>query len=192
MPLPAVPGGDRAAVSPPFPGPPVDPDDPARLRIAKALRDQPRELLTLLRLRQGARSPPPHRNPRTHRVLRRPLDTAEEPWGQIRLTKPRRGLFTVAPHASDIITWAGNYGARHVADKAASTPLMVRLSQALQRHLAEVEVMTAVDARTAVQEHGVPSDGDLLVVDGPLRGRQHLPRALGYIKSHRSTTCRRS
>ena len=48
----------------------------------------------------------------------------------------RRGLFTVAPHASGIITWAGNYGARHVAGKAASTPLMVRLSQALQRHLA--------------------------------------------------------
>ena len=25
-----------------------------------------------------------------------------------------------------------------------------------------------------------------LVVDGPLRGRSHLPRALGYIKSHRA------
>ena len=64
---------------------------------------------------------------------------------------------------------------------------MVRLSQALQRHLAEVEVTTAVQARAAVYEHGVPTDRDLLVVDGPLRGRQHLPRALGYIKSHRST-----
>ena len=63
----------------------------------------------------------------------------------------------------------------------------VGCSQALQRHLAEVEVVTAVAARTAVYEHGVPADGDLLVVDGPLRGRQHLPRALGYIKSHRST-----
>ncbi len=30
-------------------------------------------------------------------------------------------------------------------------------------------------------------DDDLLVVDGPLRGRQHLPRILGYIKSHRSS-----
>jgi len=98
----------------------------------------------------------------------------------------RRGLFTVASHASDIVTWAGKYGACHVAGKA-GTPLMVRLSQALQRHLAEVEVVTAVQARAAVQEHGVPADGDLLVVDGPLRGRQHLPRALGYIKSHRST-----
>jgi hypothetical protein len=102
------------------------------------------------------------------------------------LANIRRGLFTDASHASDIITWAGKYGACHVAGKA-GTPLMVRLSQALQRHLAEVEVVTAVEARAAVCEHGVPADGDLLVVDGPLRGRQHLPRALGYIKSHRST-----
>src|SRR5262249_56685916 len=29
------------------------------------------------------------------------------------------------------------------------------------------------------------TDDDLLVVDGPLRGRQHLPRALGYVKTHR-------
>src|SRR5450755_5067513 len=76
MQLPAVPGGDRAAVSPPFPGPPVDPDDPARLRIVEPLRDQPRELLTLLRLRQRTRPTAPHRNPRTYRVLRRPLETA--------------------------------------------------------------------------------------------------------------------
>jgi hypothetical protein len=64
---------------------------------------------------------------------------------------------------------------------------MVRLSQALQRHLAEVEVVTAIEARAAVNEHDVPPDSDLLVVDGPLRGRQHLPRSLGYIKSHHST-----
>jgi len=102
------------------------------------------------------------------------------------LANIRRGLFTVASHASDIITWAGNYGACHVTGKA-GTPLMVRLSQALQRHLAEIEVVTAVEARAAVQEHGVRADSDLLVVDGPLRGRQHLPRVLGYIKSHRST-----
>jgi hypothetical protein len=102
------------------------------------------------------------------------------------LANIRRGLFTVASHASDIITWAGDYGACRVAGRA-GTPLMVRLSQALQRHLAEVEVVTAVEARAAVYEHGVPAEGDLLVVDGPLRGHQHLPRALGYIKSHRST-----
>jgi hypothetical protein len=33
-----------------------------------------------------------------------------------------------------------------------------------------------------------PGDAsDLLIVDGPLRGRQHLPRVLGYIKSHHAT-----
>ena len=63
MQLPAVPGGDRAAVSPPFPGPPVDPDDPARLRIVEALRDQPRELLTLLGLRRRTRPTAPPSQP---------------------------------------------------------------------------------------------------------------------------------
>jgi hypothetical protein len=102
------------------------------------------------------------------------------------LVETRRGLFTVAPHASDIITWAGEYTAcRTPADVA--TPLSVTLSQALQRRLGEVEVRTAVAARAAMSEHGVPPEGDLLVIDGPLRGRQHLPRTLGYIKSHLST-----
>jgi hypothetical protein len=102
------------------------------------------------------------------------------------LVETRRGLFTVAPHASDIITWAGEYTACRTTANAA-TPLSVTLSQALQRRLGEAEVRTAVAARTAMSEHGVPPEGDLLVVDGPLRSRQHLPRTLGYIKSHRTT-----
>jgi len=102
------------------------------------------------------------------------------------LVETRRGLFTAAPNASDIMTWAGEYTACRTPANVA-VPLSVTLSQALQRRLAEVEVQTAVDARAALSEHGVPPEGDLLVVDGPLRGRQHLPRTLGYIKSHRST-----
>jgi hypothetical protein len=98
----------------------------------------------------------------------------------------RRGLFTVAPHATDITTWAGRYTAYRTAPNAAA-PLSVTLSQALQRRLGEAEVQTAIAARAAMPEHGVPPEGDLLVVDGPLRGRQHLPRTLGYIKSHRTT-----
>jgi hypothetical protein len=98
----------------------------------------------------------------------------------------RRGLFTVAPHATDIVTWGGKYTAYRTAANA-DTPLSVTLSQALQRRLGEVEVQTAVSARAAMPNHGVPPEGDLLVVDGPLRGRQHLPRTLGYIKSHRTT-----
>jgi hypothetical protein len=98
----------------------------------------------------------------------------------------RRGLFTVAPRADTIVTWAGEYTAcRTAASK--EKPLSVTLSAALQRRLGEVEVRTAVEARAAIAGHGVPDGGDLLVIDGPLRGRQHLPRALGYIKSHRST-----
>jgi hypothetical protein len=92
----------------------------------------------------------------------------------------------VAPHAGDIITWVGAYTANRTMAQTA-TPLSVTLSQALQRRLGEVEVITAVAARAAMSEHGVPPESDLLVVDGPLRGRQHLPRALGYIKSHRTT-----
>jgi hypothetical protein len=109
--------------------------------------------------------------------------------GQAHLVRAetRRGLFTVAPHAADIVTWAGPYTACHVAAPAPGRPLPVTLSQALQGRLAEVEVAAAVWAREAGTEHGVPPDADLLVIDGPLRGRQHLPRTLGYIKSHRSS-----
>jgi hypothetical protein len=102
------------------------------------------------------------------------------------LVETRRGLFTVARHARDIVTWAGEYTAFRTAPNPA-VPLSVTLSQALQRRLGEVEVATAVAARAALSGHGVPPGGDLLIVDGPLRGRQHLPRALGYIKSHRAT-----
>jgi hypothetical protein len=99
----------------------------------------------------------------------------------------RRGLFTVAPHATDISTRAGNYRAYQVAGSAAGRPLTSRLSQALQARLADVEIATAAAARSALHDHGTPADDDLLIIDGPLRGRQHLPRAIGYIKSHRST-----
>ena len=103
------------------------------------------------------------------------------------LAEMRRGLFSVATHASDISTTAGRYQAHYVGAGAPGVPLMARLSQALQRRLAEIELITAAAARSAVHDHGVPGDDDLLVIDGPLRGRQNLPRTLGYIKSHRST-----
>jgi hypothetical protein len=102
------------------------------------------------------------------------------------LVEARRGLFTVAPSAADITTWAGSYIACRTAPSAAQ-PLSVTLTQALQRRLGEVEVQAAVAARAALAGHGGPAGEDLLVIDGPLRGRQHLPRALGYIKSHRTT-----
>jgi hypothetical protein len=106
----------------------------------------------------------------------------------------RRGLFSVAPHASDILTRAGGYKAHHVTLKRSNTPVMTALSQSLQGRLAEVEAIAAAAARGAIGVAGAAQAGhaaggtsDLLIVDGPLRNRQHLPRALGYIKSHHAT-----
>jgi len=105
----------------------------------------------------------------------------------------RRGLFSVAPHASEILTRAGGYQAHHVKIKRAGAPVMTALSQSLQRRLAEVEVEVAKRARGAADEKTAPSGhpprstSDLLIVDGPLKDRQHLERALGYIKSHHAT-----
>ena len=105
-----------------------------------------------------------------------------------------RGLFSVAPHASDILTRAGGYKAFHVTVKKAGAPVMTALSASLQRRLTAVEVEVAKAARDAAAGtaaapggHPGPTGNDLLVVDGPLLGRQHLERALGYIKSHHKT-----
>lgn len=88
-----------------------------------------------------------------------------------------RGLFTAAAQAGDIDC----RHARYVARKAAG-PGMDQLSLALQQHLSETEVRLALLFRAA---H--PDAGDLLFVDGPLRGRSHLDRTIGYIKTHHTT-----
>ena len=98
-------------------------------------------------------------------------------------TDVRRGLFTVAPEADDIPTPAGIYRAFRAAAKE-DKPLAVVLSSALQEQLAEAELDTATEARRAIAGH---VGSDLLVVDGPLSGRTHLPRAVGFIKSHQTT-----
>jgi hypothetical protein len=54
-----------------------------------------------------------------------------------------------------------------------------QLSNALQACLTDAEVKLAMHFRA---QH--PDDDDLLVVDGPLRGRTHLERIVGYIKTH--------
>jgi hypothetical protein len=106
----------------------------------------------------------------------------------------RRGLFTTAAHATDIQARAGTYRARHTVGSD-TVPLTMTLSNALQQALAEIEVITALAARATLPgtaEHAGPSpygqDGadDLLVIDGPLRNRAHLPRAMGLIKTHRA------
>jgi hypothetical protein len=70
---------------------------------------------------------------------------------------------------------------------------MAALSGVLQDKLSDVEKIAAAEARSPggggrlPSGHTPGSDADLLVVDGPLRGRENLPRALGYIKSHHKT-----
>jgi hypothetical protein len=102
----------------------------------------------------------------------------------------RRGLFTTAAHAVDIRTAAATYRAHHTIESS-TMPLAVTLSNALQHQLGEIEVVAAAAARAAspaVAEHAHTArhheDDDLLVIDGPLRNRAHLPRTLGMIKTH--------
>ena len=88
-----------------------------------------------------------------------------------------RGLFTGADDAASLVTRAGTYAARRA--KGAG---LDKLSQALQERMAIAEEELAVAYRSA---H--PGDDDLLVVDGPLRGRAHLDRTVGYIKTHHTS-----
>jgi hypothetical protein len=88
-----------------------------------------------------------------------------------------RGVFTAAPGAADI---EGRH-ATYLVRKAAG-PAMDQLSLALQQHLSETEVQLAMRFRAA---H--PAGEDLLFVDGPLRGRTHLDRTIGFIKTHHTT-----
>lgn len=92
----------------------------------------------------------------------------------------RRGLFTTAPEVTDVVTARGSYRATRTATRPDVAPLQI-LSLALQRDLADTELVAAAQARA---DHA--GDDDLLVIDGPLRGRQHLPRTIGFVKSHRS------
>ncbi|GAA1835565.1 hypothetical protein GCM10009836_12480 [Pseudonocardia ailaonensis] len=92
----------------------------------------------------------------------------------------RHGVFTTATDAEDIATPAGRYAA-HTASPRRDIPPMQALSLALQVDLAAAELWAAGTARDLSG-----SADDLLVVDGPLHGRENLPRAIGFIKSHRT------
>ncbi|MCA1843261.1 MAG: hypothetical protein LC792_08745 [Actinobacteria bacterium] len=82
-----------------------------------------------------------------------------------------RGLFTASPHAADVRTRAGVYPLRTVGStRTEALPL------ALQARMAELEITAA--------EEACNGGCDLLIVDGPLRGRGHLPNAVGFIKTH--------
>jgi hypothetical protein len=88
-----------------------------------------------------------------------------------------RGMFTAVPEAAGITTRHARYPAR-----LARGPGLDQLSLALQQQMSSAEVRLAVAFRASHQ-----SADDLLVVDGPLRGRSHLDRAVGYIKTHHAS-----
>ncbi|HZN75033.1 MAG TPA: hypothetical protein VFC00_25640 [Micromonosporaceae bacterium] len=91
-------------------------------------------------------------------------------------TRVLRGLFTSSPTATDIQCGSIRYALRR---STATDP--AKLTHAVQPALTALEVELAQEARASTPD----GDDDLLVVDGPLRGRAHLPRALGYVKTHR-------
>lgn len=83
----------------------------------------------------------------------------------------RRGLFTPAPPAEPIATGCGCFEVHLTATGAPD-----QLSLALQQQMTLTEVQMA--------EEVVGAEGELLVIDGPLRGRGHLRHAVGLIKTH--------
>lgn len=86
----------------------------------------------------------------------------------------RRGMFTASPTAPGLDCGSIQYPVHRVT--AGELP---QLTAAVQGPLTRLEAEVAAGARAAGQD-----PGDLLVVDGPLRGRNELPRAVGYIKTH--------
>jgi hypothetical protein len=102
----------------------------------------------------------------------------------------QRGLFTTYAGAPGITTRHTSYPARVAKEgergggrgDAAAGGGPDPLSLALQQSLTDTEVQLAMAFRA---EH--PADDDLLVVDGPLRGRTHLDRVVGYIKTHHAS-----
>jgi len=99
---------------------------------------------------------------------------------QLATADVRRGLFAATRDGVVVATSACDYPFRLSGSDANE------MSLALQRSLGEAEVSAAVAARAALPSGWPARDDDLLVVDGPLRGRTHLPRAIGYIKTHRA------
>jgi hypothetical protein len=84
-----------------------------------------------------------------------------------------RGLFTASPSAEEIV--AG--GLRYPVHRVGGSGELGKLPTAVQPPLTALEVEVSAAARV---------DGDLLIVDGPLRNRRQLPRAIGYIKTQHS------
>ena len=80
-----------------------------------------------------------------------------------------RGLFTPAAGAEAIVCKHTSYPVRAAAD---DTPEQLWLAVHQRMGQLEIELATAHEA-------------DLIVIDGPLLGRQSIPNTVGYVKTHR-------
>lgn len=88
---------------------------------------------------------------------------------QIHVAQVRRGLLTISPPDA-LATAAGTFEPMAVAEDD-----LEYLSLALQQRLGELEVEVAL---------ALDTPANLIVVDGPLSGRQCVPSAVGYVKTH--------
>src|SRR5438034_170622 len=78
----------------------------------------------------------------------------------------------------DVDAWDPSYGTAYEAGDGPQAESSAKVEVGVERHLRALEVAVSSAER----------DGDdLLVVDGPLQERAHLPRALGYVKTHHKT-----
>jgi hypothetical protein len=93
---------------------------------------------------------------------------------EVTAAKVERGIFTPSPSATDMAAGTMLYPVHRVT---ATDPS--QLPPTVQKPLTRLETEMAIAARAsqAVED-------DLLVLDGPLRQRIGMPRALGYIKTH--------
>ena len=100
----------------------------------------------------------------------------------------RRGLFTAAPGATAL-----GLGSAAYLPQAAKGGQHEDLVRAAQGAMLALEVAVSEKVRQSTMDGHQPTvdnyqstvdSDDLLVTDGPLRGRHRLPRALGYVKTH--------
>jgi hypothetical protein len=94
-----------------------------------------------------------------------------------------RGLFSACAAATDLVTRHGTYR-RRPATTGAPDDLSLALQQAMNLSEIAVAGQAAQGAATASRNSPDGWAGRLLVVDGPLRGRQGLADAIGLIKTH--------
>ena len=100
---------------------------------------------------------------------------------RVEVAEVHRALLTTAEDCTDVVTRLGTWTAIH-AQPDPNKQVFDVLSNALQRKLTELEIICAANARA----NAGASEEDLLVIDGPLRGRTRIPRALGVVKSHQA------